>query len=215
MDFFTLLLLAIGLCFDSFAVSLSCGLQCSSCRSLYGLRFVVIMGFMQGIMPVLGWLLASNFSGPIKELDHWIAFVLLMILGGKMVYEAISESKNDRAKDATPCCVEDHSTEGKKTKKQVFGLKRSITLGIATSVDALAMGVVVAFLPWSIKDGASDLFNLVVLFLVVALVTMVASACGLFLGSRSSDKLGSKAELMGGIILMIIGLKILLEHLFL
>lgn len=200
MDFITLLLLAIGLCFDSFAVSLSCGMQCPGWRLSLGFRFALILGVMQGVMPVLGWFLSIQFSGMISAWDHWVAFVMLSFLGAKMIYAALSQGADQDRGQPMPCSI--------------FTFRRSFTLGLATSVDALASGVVIAFLPLGIFGLTSVWANLLIVFLVIALVTVVASLAGLKIGTKSNSSLGAKAEILGGGILIALGIKVLVEHMF-
>lgn len=195
MDFITVFLFAIGLCFDSFAVSLSCGMARCTCTTGRGIRFAAILALFQGVMPLSGWALAANFHHIIKDYDHWIAFVLLMVLGGKMVKESFV----------------DKSEDGVSGKMNPFTLKQSSVLGVATSIDALVAGVAMAMVPITIVNG-SQLVNMLVASLVIGVVTFAASGTGLLIGNRSRSKLGSKSELIGGIILMAIGIKLLIEH---
>lgn len=199
MDFITLLLLAVGLCFDSFAVSLSCGMQCPSWRLGLGFRFALILGVMQGLMPILGWFLSIRFSGMISAWDHWVAFVMLAFLGAKMIYSALSTGKQQE-QQLLPC--------------DIFTLRRGLTLGLATSVDALASGVAIAFLPLNVFGIGSVAANLLIIFVVIAVVTLIASLAGLRIGTKSKAGLGAKAEILGGVILIALGLKVLVEHLF-
>lgn len=201
MDFITLILLAVGLCFDSFAVSLSCGMQCPCWRLGLGVRFALILGVMQGAMPILGWFLSIRFSGLISSWDHWVAFVMLAFLGGKMIYSAIAQGSAGKGEEQPLPC-------------DIFTLKRGFTLGLATSVDALASGVAIAFLPLNVFGIGSVAVNLLIIFVVIALTTVVASLSGLKLGTKSNSSLGAKAEILGGIILIALGAKVLIEHLY-
>lgn len=194
MDFLTLILLALGLCFDSFAVSVSCGITVRNWKLWQGLRFAFILGLLQGIMPLLGWLMMHRFSTIIGHLDHWVAFGLLAFLGGKMIWNSFSVSKREMA----PC--------------DAFAVKRSMLIGLATSIDALASGVAIAMIPMRLIDGASMWLSLAIIFTVIAAVTVVASLAGLVIGSKSGRHLGSKAELIGGLILIAIGFRVLIEH---
>lgn len=200
MDLLTIILLAIALCFDSFAVSISCGLGCGRWRALRWLRFASVLGFMQGGMVFLGWLIASSFHESIKEWDHWIAFILLLILGVKMIYGAFK--RKDEEKEPS----EDNLNFGK-----------SIILGIATSIDAIIAGVSVAFLGVSIFSG-SQFLNVLLGAFIVMLVTVIASLSGLYLGrccrGGLGGKIGENAEWIGGAVLILIGAKVLFEHLF-
>lgn len=196
MDFITLFLFAVGLCFDSFAVSLSCGMSCCTCTRRRLFRFAAILGLCQGVMPFIGWAVATNFRTVIESYDHWIAFILLLFLGGKMIWESFSGDGDEDALKGNP-----------------FALGRNMVLGVATSIDALVAGIAMAFLPLTIVPADSQLVNMLVAALVIALVTLTSSLTGLFLGRRSRGRLGERAELIGGIILILIGVKVLVEHL--
>ena len=141
-------------------------------------------GGFQALMPFLGWLLGSGFSEYIKKVDHWIAFILLAFIGGKMVYEAFrggEEEGSDR-----------------------FDIKELFLLAVATSIDALAVGVVFAMQKANITGGVA----------IIGCTTFVLSATGVFIGHKFGEKYKTKAEIIGGIILILIGLKILIEDLF-
>ncbi len=195
MDFITLLLFAVGLCFDSFAVSLSCGMSCCVCARGRLVRFAAVLGLCQGLMPLIGWGAATNFRTVIEAYDHWVAFVLLLFLGGKMIWESFS-SDDEEQPAGNP-----------------FALGRNLVLGVATSIDALVAGIAMAFLPLTIIPSPSQLLNMLAAVFIIALVTMIASLTGLYLGRRSRGRLGERAELLGGIILILIGVKVLVEHL--
>lgn len=181
MDFFSVFLIAIGLSMDSFAVSISGGIFMKSFCWKQSLRLAFTMGFFQGGMTLFGWSLGINFSSYIVSYDHWIAFILLTFIGGKMIYESVQ--------------IEENSSVPLSTKKL-------ITLGIATSIDALAVGVGMAFLKTSIYLPA----------FLIALVTFSLSLIGVISGYRFGKIKGVNIELIGGIILIIIGTKILIEH---
>ncbi|MCC8062774.1 MAG: manganese efflux pump MntP family protein [Rikenellaceae bacterium] len=195
MDFVTLLLIAFGLCFDSFAVSISCGMVCCTCTRGRLFRFAAILGLCQGLTPLAGWAVATNFRNVIEAYDHWIAFLLLLFLGGKMIWEAF------RGEDE------------KRIKGDPYALGRNVMLGVATSIDELVAGIAMALLPLTIIPADSQLLNMLVAALVIAVVTLISSLTGLFLGRSSRGRLGEKAELVGGLILILIGVKVLVEHL--
>lgn len=195
MDFVTLLLFAVGLCFDSFAVSLSCGMSCCACSRRRLFRFAAIMGLCQGITPLIGWGMATHLRTVIEAYDHWIAFFLLLFLGGKMIWESFGEKDEERL-SGNP-----------------FALGRNVILGIATSIDALVAGIAMALLPLSIIPSDSQLLNMLAGVFLIALVTLLSSLTGLLLGRSSRGRLGEWAELFGGIILILIGVKVLAEHL--
>lgn len=195
MDFVTLLLFAVGLCFDSFAVSLSCGMSCCACSRRRLFRFAAIMGLCQGITPLIGWGMATHLRTVIEAYDHWIAFFLLLFLGGKMIWESFGDKDKEQIKG------------------NPFALGRNVILGIATSIDALVAGIAMALLPLSIIPSDSQLLNMLAGVFIIALVTLLSSLTGLFLGRSSRGRLGEWAELFGGIILILIGVKVLAGHL--
>lgn len=182
MGFVELFLIAIGLAMDAFAVSICKGLKMQKINIGQAFTVAIFFGAAQAIMPAIGWLLGVNFEKYITGIDHWIAFVLLGFLGGKMIYESLKGDDDvcDR-----------------------FDLNELFMLAIATSIDALAVGITFAFLS-------------VDLLLSVSLIGIVTFACcmaGVFIGHLFGAAFKSKAELLGGVILVLMGLKILLEHL--
>lgn len=193
MDLITVFIFAIGLSFDSFAVSLSCGMSCCSYTLSRALRFATILALSQAVMPLIGWALASKFHTAIQDFDHWIALIILTALGGKMVWDSLSKG------DAQPL------------KEDPFTLRRSVILGIATSIDALIAGVAMAMVPLKVVH-ASQLTNILISVLIICIVTFTASTLGIKIGKTSRSKIGCHAELIGGVILIAIGLKIVVEH---
>lgn len=192
MDFITLLLLAVGLSFDSFAVSVSCGV-CVACHRSKMLRFAAVLGFWQALMPMAGWLLTAQFQHTIDRLDHWLAFGLLFFLGGKMIWNALFSKEQG-------------------IKGDPFSWGQNTLMGIATSIDALIAGMAMALLPPTLPE-APLWMNMLLAALMIGGVTVIASVTGLFIGRKSSGRLGERAELIGGGILILIGCRILLEHL--
>lgn len=185
MDLLSLIFLAIGLAMDAFAVSIAMGLKVSvKDKWKTALKAGLFFGIAQGIMPLIGWILGNGFSKYIESIDHWIAFILLSIIGGKMIHEAIKHDEDEEEVVDT-------------------GMKRMFILAIATSIDALAVGVSFAFLN----------VNIVSAVLIIGLITLVTSAIGVIIGKIFGDLFSGKAEILGGIILILIGLKILVEHL--
>lgn len=197
MDLITVLLFALGLCFDSFAVSISCGMARCNFTPMRGVRFAAILALLQAMMPLCGWLLASKFHQVIETYDHWVAFVLLAFIGGRMIKDSFSKDEQ-----------EDVLSGG-----DPFSLKRNLVLGIATSIDALVAGVAMAMVPLKIATDTTQFCNMIIAALIIGIVTFAASATGLLIGLRSQSKLGEKSELIGGVILILIGLKVLIEHL--
>lgn len=158
------------------------------------IRFAAILGLAQGLMPFIGWIAAVNFHHIISNYDHWIAFVLLLFLGGKMIVSSFDKSEKEQ-------------------KNNPFSWAMNLTLGIATSIDALVAGIAMALVTITIIPGATQLANMLTAVGIITMVTMIAALCGLYLGRRSRSRLGSRAELLGGLILIAIGTKVLIEHL--
>lgn len=186
--FFTLLLMGVGLSMDAFAVSICKGLSMRKVNKKQCLVIGLFFGGFQALMPFIGWVLGSQFEQYITSIDHWIAFILLGFIGGKMVVEAIREK--DEAVEV-----------GKMDPPQDF--KEMFILAIATSIDALAVGITFAFLQVPIVEAVS----------IIGITTFVISVIGVYVGNFFGNRYKKKAELAGGIILILIGLKILLEHL--
>ena len=182
MGIITILLIAVGLAMDSLAVSISGGIVMRPFCRRQSLRLALTMGGFQGGMTLLGWLMGVSFSSYITTFDHWIAFILLGFLGGKMIYESFEEEE---------------------TTISSFSTKTLLTLGVATSIDALAVGVSMAFLKTSIYFPA----------FIIGFVTFALSLIGVIGGYRFGKIKGINVELFGGIILIAIGVKILIEHL--
>lgn len=184
MGIIELLLLAVGLSMDAFAVSVCKGL---SERQLRPRHYVIVgawFGGFQALMPLIGYFLGSAFEKYIVSVDHWIAFILLALIGGNMIRESFS--KEEEKADAD------------------FGFKTMLLLAIATSIDALAVGITFALI--------SDV-NIFASVAIIGATTFIISAAGLKVGNVFGTKYKAKAELVGGIILVLIGVKILLEHL--
>lgn len=181
MSLITILLIAIGLSMDSLAVSISGGICMKPFCIRKSLKMALVMGVFQGGMTWLGWALGIHFSSYITDFDHWIAFILLGYLGGKMIYESFKQEANPLV---------------------AFSNKMLLTLGIATSIDALAVGVSMAFLKTDIWLPVS----------IIAFTTFFLSFTGVLCGFRFGKIKGLKVELLGGLILIGIGIKILIEH---
>lgn len=182
MGIISILLIAVGLAMDSLAVSISGGIVMRPFCMRQSLRLALTMGIFQGGMTLLGWLMGVSFSSYITAFDHWIAFILLGFLGGKMIYESFGEEE---------------------TTISSFSTKTLLTLGVATSIDALAVGVSMAFLKTSIYFPA----------FIIGFVTFALSLIEVISGYRFGKIKGINVELFGGIILIAIGVKILIEHL--
>ena len=182
MGIISILLIAVGLAMDSLAVSISGGIVMRPFCMRQSLRLAFTMGIFQGGMTLFGWLMGVSFSSYITTFDHWIAFILLGFLGGKMIYESFREEE---------------------TTISSFSTKTLLTLGVATSIDALAVGVSMAFLKTIIYFPA----------FIIGFVTFSLSLIGVICGYRFGKIKGINVELFGGIILIGIGIKILIEHL--
>lgn len=179
----TLFILAVALAMDSVAVSIAIGSKYKDLLVSKVLISAAVFGFFQGAMPIAGYFIGINFAEYVQAYDHWIAFVLLVGLGGKMLYEAYQNEFDDEVTD--------------------LSAKTLITLGIATSIDAMAIGVTFAFLQSDIYTAAG----------VIALVTFGLCVIAVYIGKKLGSLLESKAEMLGGLILIGLGTKILLEHL--
>ena len=184
MGFLGLLVIAIGLAMDAFAVAMCKGISMPKINVKHALIIAIFFGVFQGIMPFFGWLLATNFEKYIVNVDHWVAFVLLSFLGIKMIIEAFK-------KDEEEC----------ETFKLDF--KELTILSVATSVDALAVGITFALLRVEIFSAIS----------LIGIITFALCMGGVYIGHFFGAKFKSKAEFAGGLILILMGTKILLEHL--
>ena len=184
MTLVELFLIAVGLSMDAFAVSLCKGLSTRQLKAKHYLTVGAWFGGFQALMPTIGYLLGSSFEGYINKFDHWVAFFLLALIGGSMVKESF-EKDEEKLDDS-------------------FTFKAMFVLAVATSIDALAVGITFALLP--------DV-NIVAAVCFIGATTFVLSAAGLKAGNIFGLKYKNKAELAGGTILILIGLKILLEHL--
>ena len=182
-----LLLIGVGLSMDAFAVSVCKGLAMRKVNKKQAVVIGLYFGGFQALMPFIGWALGTQFESYITNIDHWIAFILLAFIGGKMVIEAIKPEEEEAVKEMDPPL--DH--------KEMF------MLAVATSIDALAVGITFAFLQYPI----------VVCITIFGLTTFVLSIVGVVVGNMFGSKYQKRAEIVGGIILILIGLKILLEHL--
>ena len=183
MGVLEIVLIAIGLAMDAFAVSICKGL---SMKKMSWKKAIIVGGYFglfQGLMPVIGYFLGTTFESLVTKIDHWIAFGLLSFIGANMIREAFEED-------------EEHCTDN-------INVKTMLVLAIATSIDALAVGITFAFLK----------VNLVLATIIIGIVTFVLCIIGTKIGNRFGNKYKNKAEFSGGLILILIGLKILLEHL--
>jgi len=183
MDWVTVVLIAVGLAIDAFAVSIAKGITVNRDRRRTGLLLAGLFGGFQMLMPAVGWAAGYNLRDIIMGVDHWIAFGLLSFIGAKMIYDS---TKKDDAKDG-----------------ETVRLHTALTLAVATSIDALMVGLSFAFLETSILEP----------IVVIGIVTFGLSIAGFTFGCSIGKIFGSRIKILGGIILIAIGLRILIEHL--
>lgn len=189
MDYITLFFIAIGLAMDAFSVAVTDGIVLKkTLKPLNAMKIALFFGVFQAIMPCIGWALGFNFKSYIENFDHWLALILLGFIGGKMLIEGI-KSKDDEEE------IED---------KNPLDNKVLTLLAIATSIDALAVGITLAAVNFPILIAAA----------VIGIVAFVISFIGVYIGSKFGNLFGNKAEIVGGLVLIGIGVKILIEHLF-
>lgn len=184
MSILEAVLMSFGLAMDAFAVSICTGLELKNVKLKDAIKVGLWFGFFQALMPLIGYLLGSGFESLITNIDHWVAFVLLLFIGGKMIYESFHEEKG---------------SYGDLKFKSMF------ILAIATSIDALAIGIAYVFLYGS--------KNMALSFSLIGIITFIISVIGVKIGNIFGNKFKNIAEIVGGIILILIGTKILLEHL--
>lgn len=183
MEIYEILLIGIGLAMDAFAVSICKGLSMKKMNWKNAVIIALYFGVFQALMPLIGYFLGMTFESIVTTFDHWVAFALLTLIGGGMIKESFDDEddkKNDRV---------DFNT--------------MVVLAIATSIDALAIGITFAFFD----------VNIVIAVSIIGIITFIISVLGVKIGNRFGDKYQNKAQLMGGIILVLLGFKILLEHL--
>ena len=185
MSFWEILLLAVGVSMDAFAVSVGKGLTARRASWREALTVGLWFGGFQALMPVIGYYLGISFADLVTQVDHWIAFGLLLLIGGNMIREALS-AEEDKPADSS------------------FGFRTMLVLAIATSIDALAVGISFAFLQTPLWPSVG----------IIGLTTFLFSVVGLLTGKKLGKRFHNGAEILGGLILIAIGVKILVEHLF-
>ena len=190
MELSILLLVSVGLSMDAFAVAICRGLKMKEFKLQNIMIVALFFGFFQGMMPVIGWFLGSQFKKYIEAFDHYVVLILLVLIGGKMIYEAVTH------KDACDyaCKIEDVPK---------VDLKELTLLAIATSIDALAVGITFAFLDYPIVEAIT----------IIGISTFFISIGGVYVGNFFGNKYEKKAEFAGGLILVLLGVRILLTHL--
>ncbi|MEE1280780.1 MAG: manganese efflux pump MntP family protein [Acutalibacteraceae bacterium] len=194
MDYISVICIAIGLAMDAFAVSVSNGATTRNLKLPYAIKLSLFFGGFQFLMPVIGWIVGKAGEGFISQVDHWVAFVLLGFIGGKMIADYIKEKK------------EEISTE----KKERLSNRTIFVLAIATSIDALATGVI---LPSAV--GASTYKLMLVSVIIIGVITFIICMLGVYLGKLFGVLLSRYSTIFGGTVLILIGGKILFEHLIL
>lgn len=185
MQIWEIVLIGIGLSMDAFAVATCRGLEMKKFNAKYAFVIALFFGGFQALMPFLGWLVGLQFESYIQNFDHWIAFILLAFIGGKMVYDAFQKDDEEIA------------------EFDKLHIGQLFLMAIATSIDALAVGVTFAFLGTDI----------VLPITIIGTITFALSFAGVVVGHLVGGKFKNKAEIIGGVILILIGVKILLEHL--
>ena len=183
MSTLELIIIGFGLAMDAFAVSVGKGLTLDRVEPRHALKAGVWFGGFQALMPIIGYLLGNSFSSIVVSIDHWIAFGLLVLIGLNMIREAIWGEEDNQDSN--------------------FDVRHMLIMAVATSIDALAVGISMAFLGINIWLAAA----------IIGVITFLLSASGIYLGRTVGGKLGDKAGILGGIVLIAIGIKILVEHL--
>lgn len=216
MELWEIWMIAVGVSMDAFAVSVGKGLSLPRIRLRHDVGVALWFGGFQALMPLLGYFLGRSFASRIEQFDHWIAFALLALIGGNMIREALNKDiPENESNDSKDSRVMPGSTDGKDSyglpgstghlpHAADFGFRTMLGLAIATSIDALACGVSFALI------GCNIWFCI----LIIGLTTAAFSIAGLHLGHRVGTRFRRNSTLIGGAILILIGLKILVEHLF-
>lgn len=184
MNTLSILFIAIGLAMDAFAVSISSGITINRLKLRHAILIASFFGTFQAVMPIIGWLGGSSIASYIEKFDHWIAFILLLFIGSKMIYEAYKIEEADENRDPLNIYI-------------------LFLMSIATSIDALAVGLSFAILKVTVIYPA----------MIIGIVTFFMSLAGVYIGERFGHLFEKKMEIAGGIILILIGTKILLQHL--
>lgn len=193
MSFIAIIFTAFALSMDAFAVSITKGMTIKNLKKSTALKMALAFGVFQGAMPLLGWALGISFESYIKSIDHWIAFILLGFIGFNMIKGFFDDRKEENASE-----LEFSAT----TDVDDLSNKEIIMLAVATSIDALAVGISFAFLNVSIIPAAS----------IICIITFLVCVVGVFVGNKVGDIFNGYAELVGGVILILIGFNIFNEH---
>lgn len=186
MEYYELVFLSAGLAMDAFAVAICKGACIKRGAVHINLGIAASFGVFQAVMPLVGWMLGKQFSDYISVIDHWIAFLLLLFIGGKMIVDVIRDGK----------CVRDEAY-------QTLSFSELMLLSVATSIDALVVGIALALLR----------VNILIAAVFIGCITFVLSFAGTYIGCYFGTKFESKAQLVGGVVLVLIGVRILFDHL--
>lgn len=198
MSLFELFLIAVGLSMDAFAVAICKGLGMRKLDMRQALVIGLFFGGFQALMPTIGWFLGAQFASLVTPIDHWIAFILLAFIGGKMLFDAIKGDDEQETGDGVS-----QDGEGAKGSAPNLDLRELSMLAIATSIDALAVGITFAFLDVNIVPAAS----------FIGVVTFILSVIGVAVGNQFGSRWEKPSTIVGGVVLILIGAHILLEHL--
>ena len=202
MNIITIVLTAFALAMDAFAVSVSKGMTLKNLTKGLAIKIALFFGVFQAVMPLIGWILGISFQGYIKAIDHWIALVLLSILGGKMIYEFYENRKEAKEEKDEAASEVSTTLESESKNKNELSNKELTTLAIATSIDALAIGINFAFLNVNIVSSS----------FIIGIITFSVCLIGVITGKKIGGLFKDYAELVGGIILILIGINIFNEH---
>ncbi len=186
MSLFSICLIGIALSIDSLAASITAGACAKQISRSQALRAAAIMAVFQGLMPYIGWLIGSSFKSIVEDYDHWIAFILLAAIGGKLIYDGLSKGKEER------------------TALDINNYLLIVGMALATSIDAMILGIGLGL----IED------NIYLILLIIALITFLFSGAGFYLGKQIGEKINKSIEVFGGLVLIALGVKILFEHLY-
>lgn len=193
MSFIAILFAGFALSMDAFAVSITKGMAIRNLSKSMMIKMALAFGLFQGVMPLLGWLLGIGFEGYIKSVDHWVALILLSIIGINMIKAFYEDRKKDESEEIE---------YGMTVEDVTLSNKEIIALGIATSIDALAVGISFAFLSVNIVQAST----------IICIITFIMCLIGAIVGNKIGDIFNGYAELIGGVILILIGLNIFNEH---
>lgn len=201
MSIITIILTAFALAMDAFAVSITKGMTLKKLTKGTAIKIALFFGVFQAAMPLIGWILGISFQSYIKAIDHWIALILLSILGGKMIYEFYEGRKEKKLEEDAENEVSS-TLESEGNKIYDISNKELTTLAIATSIDALAIGISFAFLNVNIISSS----------LIIGIITFMLCFIGVITGRKVGGVFKDYAELIGGVILILIGINIFNEH---